>query len=464
VNASALRTSLTHARDPAVRERWLRELSRLLAFPSVWSLPSRRADVAATAAWLAAHLGQIGMEAAQVLPGAGRGAPSVYAEWLGAPGRPTLLIYGHYDVQPPGPAAAWRTPPFGPTVRGNRVYARGASDDKGQLFMHLKALECHLATLGRLPVNVKVWLEGEEESGSPSLEALLAREAGRLRADAVVASDTEMVAPGRPTIVYGLRGSLVCELELRGPSRSLHSGRYGGAAANPLQALAAVLASLHDAAGRVAVPGFYRQVRPVAPAERAWLRRHGRDDQVLLADIGQPAIGPGEPGYSLSERATIRPALNLTGLAGGSVGPGATSSLPPRAAARLNVRLVPDQEPAEVAGLLRRHIRATLHPGVSLRLRFKGGLRPVLLPLRHPAVAAAARAVEQSFEQPPALVRSGGSIGPAEALHRRLRVPVVLLGFAGAGDNAHGPNESFSLATFYRGVETLVRLLTEYGR
>jgi acetylornithine deacetylase/succinyl-diaminopimelate desuccinylase-like protein len=452
---------LAHARSATVRGRWLRELGRLLAFPSISAERARRGDVAATATWLADHLRQIGLDTARVLPPAAGGAPSVYGEWLGAPGRPTLLIYGHFDVQPPGDPAMWRTPPFHPTIIGQHIYARGASDDKGQLFIHLKALESYMAGEG-LPLNIKVWLEGEEEIGSPTLPALLDREAERLRADAMLISDTEMNAVGRPSITYGLRGSLVCEVELHARDHDVHSGRYGGAALNPLQALCALLAGLHDAYGRVTIPGFYRHVRSVSAADRRALRHHGRSDTAMIASLGGPPTA-GEQGYTLFERATIRPALNITGISGGSVGPGARSSLPAKAVARLNCRLVPDQKPAEMETLLRHHFTAAVAPGLQLQLRFGNSSAPVLLPLNHPAISAAVRAVEQTWESPPTYMRSGGSISSAAQLRERLGTPIVLLGFGSPEDNVHAANERFSVPTFFRAVETSIRMIAEYA-
>jgi acetylornithine deacetylase/succinyl-diaminopimelate desuccinylase-like protein len=386
----------------------------------------------------------------------------VYANWRGAPGRPTLLLYGHYDVQPAEPLAAWRTPPFRATRAGQHLYARGASDDKGQLFIHLKAIECYLATVGRLPLNVIVWLEGEEELGSPHLAAVLDRHAEWLRADAALVSDTEMFGPGRPAIVYGLRGSVACELVVSARGEELHAGRYGGAAPNPAQALTAILAALHDRHGRVAIPDFYRRVREVSTDERHELRAGGQADQRLLQHTGGAQWG--EAGYTPFERVTIRPALNITGLVSGYTGAGGKGSIPSQALARLNFRLVPDQQPEEVVQQLRRYVAALTPPGLRAQVRGAEGARPVLLPRAHPAIAAAARAVEQVWEVQPAFTRSGGAIAPVEQFSRRLALPVVLLGFGQPDDNIHGPNERMSLPTLFRGVETIIRVLAEYGQ
>src|SRR5438034_394399 len=261
-------TPLTYSRQPSVRDDWLRELGELLTFPTISAQPQHRRDIWAAAHWLKEHLIMLGLHHVQVLPGPHGGHPSVYADWLLAPGQPTLLFYGHYDVQPVDPLHDWRTPPFQASRVGQNLFARGASDDKGQFLIHLKAIESYLKTVGSLPINVKFWLEGEEEINSPNLPALLDREAARLRADAVLVSDTEMLGQGRPSIIYGLRGNLNFELEVSGPRHDLHSGRYGGAVYNPLQALSEMIAGLHDHTGRITIPGFYDRVRDVAPAIR----------------------------------------------------------------------------------------------------------------------------------------------------------------------------------------------------
>jgi acetylornithine deacetylase/succinyl-diaminopimelate desuccinylase-like protein len=450
--------SLQYARRPASHRRWLAELVALLAFPTISSLPQHRSDIAAAAHWLAAHLGRLGMQRAQVLPGLGQGAPSVYAEWLHAPGKPTLLLYGHFDVQPPGELGAWRRPPFRAATIGQRLYARGASDDKGQLFIHLKALECYLSTTGRLPLNIKVWLEGEEEIGSPHLAAFLDRQADLLRADAVLISDTEMPRLGQPAIITGLRGNVSLELELRGPPRDLHSGRYGGAVPNPIQALGVIIAGLHTSQGRAAIPGFYSGVRELAPEARRALAAAGPTDAQFLETLRLPA-GWGEPGYTLFERTAIRPTLNITQIVAGTPG-----VIPSRAMAQINVRLVPDQVPAEVVELVRHRIAALTPPSVCAILRVRAASAPVIIPTDHPIVGAAQRAVEVIWEQPPLLMRSGGSIPLVGQFQSRLGVPVVLLGFGLPDDHIHGANESLYLPNFFRGVETVIRLCAEYAQ
>ncbi len=403
----------------------------------------------------------LGLHHVQILPGPNGGHPSVYADWLLAPGQPTLLLYGHYDVQPIDPLREWRTPPFRATRIGQNLFARGASDDKGQFFIHLKAIESYLATSGSLPINVKVWLEGEEEINSPNLAAFLDREAARLQADAVLVSDTEMLGPGRPSIIYGLRGNLSFELEVEGPHHDLHSGRYGGAVLNPLQALCEIVAGLHDRTGRVTIPGFYRRVREISPAERQELRCSSLSDKELLADLDLP-MGWGEAGYSLFERMTVRPALTINGLFGGYTGPGNKSVIPARGRAQLSMRLVPEQEPAEIAHLLRQHIAAIKPAAVSTALKITGSSPPVIIPRQHPALAAARRAISRVWGVPPIFTRSGGTIPLVAHMQRHFDVPIILLGFGLPDDDIHAPNEKISLPNFFRGIETIIRFLEEY--
>jgi acetylornithine deacetylase/succinyl-diaminopimelate desuccinylase-like protein len=456
-------TPLTYSRQPVRREQWLKELARLLAFPTISALPTHRRDIAAAAHWLKEHLIRLGLLHAQVLPGPNGGHPSVYADWLLAPGQPTLLLYGHYDVQPVDPLREWRTPPFSATRLGPNLFARGASDDKGQFFIHLKALESYLATRGALPINVKIWLEGEEEINSPNLPAFLAHEGTHLQADAVLVSDTEMLGQGRPSIIYGLRGNLTFELEVGGPDHDLHSGRYGGAVHNPLQALCEIIAGLHDKNGRVTIPGFYRQMRRVSPAERQALRCCSPNDQEILNALDIP-LGWGETGYSLFERMTIRPALTINGISGGYTGPGSKSVIPAQGKALLSIRLAPEQKPEEIARLLRQHVSALTPPAVYTTLKITGGSPPVIIPRRHPLLAAVARAVYNAWGVPPTFTRSGGSIPLVSHLQQRLGVPIILLGFGLPDDDIHAPNEKLDLPNFFRGIETVIQLLKECQR
>lgn len=407
------------------------------------------------------HLRSIGLDHAAVLPTGGH--PVVFADWRHAPGRPTLLIYGHYDVQPPDPLEPWRSPPFEPTFRGDSLYGRGASDDKGQLLIHIKAIESLLNTRGRLPVNVICLFEGEEEIGSPNLGAFLMKHRRRLAADFVVISDTQIPAADRPAITYSLRGSLGVELEVRGPQRDLHSGVLGGAVGNPLQALAEILAGLHDVDQRISIPGFYELVRSCDDEERTYMRRVGPADTQILRDAGT-APSSGELGYSLYERSTIRPALTVTGITGGYQGPGAKAVIPAKASAKLDIRLVPDQRPEEIADLLKAHLARVTPAAFRVRMRTLLSARPVTMRRDHPAVGAAAEAYRSTFGVSPIFVRNGGTIPVVALFQDILHLPVVMMGFGLPDDHIHGPNERLHLPTFFRGIETSKRFLDEAAR
>lgn len=446
---------------PGDRLRSVADLQHLVRFPSVSVDPHRAAHVRGCAHWLAGHLRRIGLEHVRVFPTPRH--PIVYADWRRTAGRPTVLIYGHYDVQPVDPLAAWTVPPFGAVVRDGNLYGRGACDDKGQLFAHVKALEAHLGARGRLPVNVKCLFEGEEEIGSPNLIPFLARNRRALAADVAVMSDTPMVGPDRPALTYALRGALGLELIVRGPRRDLHSGQFGGAVHNPLQALCAIIAGLHDSHGRITIPGFYDRVRRWPPDERAFMARNGPADADILRDAGA-ARGWGEAGYTLHERTTIRPALTVNGLTGGYQGPGGKAVIPAVASAKLSFRLVPDQEPREIVALFRRHLARVVPPTVQWTLRTGMAARPALVDRRHPAVGAAAAACAAAFGTAPAFRRSGGTIPVVSAFQELLGVPTVLMGFAPPGARIHGPDEHFPLTTFFKAIAACMYFLDEVGR
>jgi acetylornithine deacetylase/succinyl-diaminopimelate desuccinylase-like protein len=449
---------LAHCRDGAVRRRWLAELCEFLAFPSVSASPARQSDLESCADWLAGHLQHLGLDNPAVLPGLDGAAPSVYADWLRAPGQPTLLLYGHFDVQPADPTG-WHTPPFQPTLIGGRIYARGASDDKGQLFAHLKALETWLATERRLPINVKVWLEGEEEINSPHLSVFLDREGRRLHSDVALVSDTEMPSPKQPSIVLGLRGNATIELEVRGSSRDLHSGRYGGAVDNPVEVLSRILAGLHTRDGHVAVPGFYRRVKNWSAEARRRLGANSLSDEAFLAGVGMPCAA-GEPGFTTFERATIRPALTVTGVQSGYTS-GDKSVIPARALARLSVRMVADQEPSQVAQLVMDRIHQLTPGSVRTRTRVNSLSHPVDMSASHPAFAAAERAVRRVWGVRPVYTRNGGSISAVAALRRRQRIPIVVLGLGLPSDAIHAANEHLHLSQLFRGIATVTQFLEE---
>jgi acetylornithine deacetylase/succinyl-diaminopimelate desuccinylase-like protein len=445
----------------ASADRFLSELVSLVRFPSISAQPRHAEDVKRCAAWLAQHLQSIGLENITVAPTARH--PIVYADWRHARDQPTVLIYGHYDVQPVDPLSEWRSPPFDPMVRGENLFGRGASDDKGQLFTHLKAVESYLRSARALPVNVICLFEGEEEIGSTNLPRFLARAHDDLVADIAVISDTRMLGANRPAITYGLRGALSVELEVQGPRTDLHSGNFGGAIHNPLQALCEILAKLHGADQRVTIPGFYDRVRKISEKERAYMARHGPSDAEVLKDA-QAEEGWGEPGLTLYERIAVRPALTINGLGGGYQGPGAKAVIPSRAMAKLNFRLVPDQDPKEIERLFRLFIFKNATSAVRVAVRAQAGANPAVIDPRHPAIGAAARAYRAGFGAPPVLLRSGGTIPVVSMFQELLGIPTVLMGFALPDDSLHGPNEKFSLSVFRKAIRTSIAFLHEMAR
>jgi acetylornithine deacetylase/succinyl-diaminopimelate desuccinylase-like protein len=455
----SLRNALAHARSN--RQRFEGELGTFIRFASVSAQPQHTDDTTKCAAWLADHLRSVGLKEVRVSSTPLH--PIVHAEWRHAPpGSPTVLIYGHYDVQPSEPLENWCSPPFKSVVRGDDIYGRGASDNKGQMFAHVKAIESFLKTADALPVNVVCLFEGEEEIGSPNLPPFLAANRGALEVDCAVVSDMQIPAPNSPAITYALRGGLSVEFEFQGPRQELHSGVFGGAIHNPLQALCETIARLHDGEGRVLIPGFYDQVREWDARERTYMRKVGPSDARILRDAG--AIKPwGEPGYSLYERTTIRPAITVSGVAGGYKGPGVKAAIPTRAVAKLNFRLVPDQDPHEIDRLLREYIARIAPLGVRTRARTLMYAEPASIDRNDPALLAAARAYHHAFGAPAIFLRNGGTIPVVNLLQEILEIPVVLMGFGLPDDRIHGPNEKFHLPNFYKGIETSIWFLAEVG-
>ena len=452
---------LRHIEQPAAwaREhhtRFVSELAEFVRFPTVSAQPSHAQDMRRSARWLAAHLGRIGLEHVRLVET--QGHPLVYADWLRAHSKPTLLLYGHYDVQPPEPEREWRTGPFVPVVRFDRLFGRGASDDKGQMFVHIKAVESWLHSTGALPLNLRCVFEGEEEIGSLNLLRFLGQHSDQIASEVAVISDSPMANAQEPAITCALRGALSVELEVRGQDRDLHSGAYGGAIHNPLQALCEILAALHDEHGAIAIPDFYTPVREVSRAERLELRQTGPRNEDVLRGAGATR-GWGEPGFSLYERITIRPALTVNGIIGGYQGEGAKAVIPAAATAKLNFRLVPDQDPRDVFDQLRDHLAMMTSVGVRTRLRAQMMARPVVIDRDQPAFEAAAQACLFGFGRPPRFLRAGGTIPIVSALIESLHIPVVLLGFALPEDRLHAPNESFSLSVFQRAVQTSIAFL-----
>lgn len=439
--------------------RFIPELQQFVCFPSISAQPDHAGCVRNCANWLARHLRSIGLENATVVKTGGH--PIVFASWCRAGDAPTVLLYGHYDVQPADPVDAWTTPPFEPTVRGQHLYGRGAADDKGQLFAHVKGLECWLRSTGSLPVNVICLFEGEEEIGSASLPVFLQRHA--LPADVAVVSDMRILAAERPALTESLRGSLSVELRVRSARRDLHSGTFGGAVPNALQVLCEILARLHERGGRIAIPGFYDRVRDLDDAERRYMASVGPSDTEVLCDAGVRGSW-GEPGYSLYERTTIRPSLAINGVAGGYQGAGAKAVIPASAAAKLNFRLVGDQQPVEINELLRHFVASIAPPSVFVDIR-TAFATPAVTADRHTAFArVAAAAYRAGFGREPVYLRSGGSIPVVHLLRCLLRIPTVLMGFALPDSAMHAPDERLHLPTFYRGIHTSMHFLAGMAR
>lgn len=442
-------------------QRAVEELKQFIRFPSVSAQAERAGDVRSCGQWLADHLRQIGMEHVTLITTPRH--PLVYADWRKAPGRPTILIYGHYDVQPVDPESEWRMPPFEPTVQGKDLLGRGACDDKGQLFVHIKALEAYLRTAGKLPVNVKCLFEGEEEIGSPNLSPFIERNRRALAADVAVMSDTRMLGLGRPALTYSLRGGLGMELTVHGPARDLHSGNFGGAIHNPLQALCKLIGRLHDQHGRIAIPGFYDRVRCWPSSERRRMAQDGPTNAEILRDAA--ARRPwGENGFSLYERTTIRPALTINGIQGGYQGAGGKGVIPARASAKISFRLVPDQDPRQIERQVREHLRAITPPTVRLEIATQMQAFPAVVDRRHPSLQAAAAAYRRGFGAIPVFVRSGGTIPVVNTFQQLLGVPTVLMGFALPDDRIHAPNEKFHLPNFHNGIRTSLEFLAEVAR
>ena len=436
------------------RSRFVEELKRFVRFPSVSNQPKYARDVRRCAAWLAAHLQRIGLQQVRIIPT--KRHPIVYASWRHARGRPTILIYGHYDVQPPEPLNEWHTPPFEPVVKNNNLYGRGACDDKGQLFTHVKAIESYLETQRALPLNVRCIFEGEEElGGSANLEAFVRRNRSALRADAAVISDTRMLGPGQPALGYSQRGNIRFELEVRGPRQDLHSGNFGGVVHDPVQALCEIIASLHDSEGRVTIPGFYNKVREWSDKEREYMASAGPQDSEILRDARVPKAW-GESGYTLYERITIRPALTVNGIRGGYQGAGIKTVIPARARAKISIRLALDQTPGEIHRLFREHIARIAPPTVRVEIRTLSSSDPLIVNRNHPAIAAASLAFQKGFGARPIFMRSGGSVSAASVFQKQLGIPTVLMGFALPDDHAHAPNERLHLPNFFRGIETSI--------
>ncbi|HVB38962.1 MAG TPA: dipeptidase [Vicinamibacterales bacterium] len=431
------------------RDRYLDELKAFLAIPSISALPAHAGDVRRCADWCADEMRRVGLQNVRLIDTPGN--PVVYGDWLGAPGAPTMLFYGHYDVQPVDPVDLWESPPFEATVRDGELYARGAADDKGQVFMHLKAIEAYMKQNGRLPVNVKMILEGEEEIGSDNLDDFVRAHRQELKADVVVISDSPMFDRGIPSICYGLRGLAYFQIDLRGTKTDLHSGSFGGAVANPAYVLATMIAQMKDKAGRIRIPGFYDDVRELSEAERAEFKKLPFNETKYRKELGAPKLF-GERGFSTLERVWGRPTLEVNGLLSGFTGEGAKTVIPAVAMAKISMRLVPDQDPDKVAQRFEEYVRKIAPKTVELKFTRMHGGKPWMTSFDNPFVQAAGRAIERGFGKEPVFTREGGSIPVVSTFQQELGIPSVLFGVGLPDENAHAPNEKIDLGNFHNGV------------
>ena len=443
------------------RDRYIAELGALLAIPSISALPEHAGDVRRCAEWLADEMRRIGLEHVELIETPGN--PVVYADWLHAEGAPTILFYGHYDVQPVDPVELWESPPFEATVRDGEIYARGAADDKGQVFMHLKAIEAWLGQASRLPVNIRLIIEGEEEVGSAHLDAFVRDNKERLAADVVVVSDSAMFDRGVPSICYSLRGLAYFQIDIRGTATDLHSGVFGGAVANPAMVLAQMLAQMKDRGGRIKIPGFYDDVRELSEEERKAWSRLPFNEKKYRNDIGAPKLF-GESGYSTLERVWARPTFEVNGLLSGFTGEGAKTVIPATAMAKVSMRLVPDQDPDRIADQFEAYLKKVAPRTVDVTVTRMHGGRPWITSYDNAFIQAAGRAIELGFGKTPVFCREGGSIPVISTFQRELGLPAVLFGVGLPDENAHAPNERLDLGNFHSGIVASAYLYDEIAR
>ncbi len=444
----------------ANHEQALEGLKDFLRIPSVSTHPHHKADVLHCAEYLAAELRRIGMKRVDVVPTAGH--PIVYAEWLEAPGQPTVLMYGHYDVQPAEPFDLWESDPFDPTIRDGNLFARGSTDDKGQVWLHVKALEAHLEQHGRVPVYVKLLIEGEEEVASAHLDAYIERHKEDLTADVVMISDTTMYDYERPAIGYGLRGLVYMEIQIEGPNKDLHSGGYGGSVANPLNILSGIISEMIDSDGRITIPGFYDDVVPLTDTERTAFTALAFSEDEHAERLGVAEL-KGEKGYSTLERIWARPTLDVNGLLGGFTGEGSKTVIASKGMAKVSMRLVPNQDPEVIAQAFEAYVKKLAPSSVKINILRHGTGKPILTPRDHPAVKAVDQAITRGFGISPVYIREGGSIPVVATFQERLGFPTVLMGFGLPDCDAHAPNEKFNLKNFYRGIISAAWFYQEYS-
>ena len=438
-------------------QRFEDELCELLRIPSVSADSRHKADVAKAADWVLGQFQSLGLES-ELIPTAGH--PLVFAQSPPVPGAPVVLVYGHYDVQPPDPLNEWISPPFEPTRRDGNIYARGATDDKGQMFTHVKSVEAWLKTQQKLPVQLKFLIEGEEEVGSENLNEFVAANHDKLKCDIVVISDCSQFGPGQPAITYGLRGLAYFEVKLTGPKQDLHSGTFGGAVVNPAIVLSKMMAAMIDQQGCIQVPGFYDDVTALSDRERQQFASLPFDEGQFKKQIGVDTVA-GEEGFTTLERRSARPTFDINGLTSGYQGEGAKTVLPARASAKFSFRLVPNQDPAKIAKSLKRKLWEMCPSGITMEILEFGAAPGVMVPLESPYVTAAAKAIEHGFGKAPVYIREGGSIPIVGDFRKELGADTLLLGWGLDDDNTHSPNEKFSLADFHRGIKASAALWGE---
>jgi acetylornithine deacetylase/succinyl-diaminopimelate desuccinylase-like protein len=444
------------------QHRLLEELKQFLRIPSVSTAPEHVADVKRAADFVADSLRGVGLEHVEIIPTAGH--PLVYADWLHAPGKPTVLCYGHYDVQPPDPLDEWVSPPFEPTVRNGNLHARGAADDKGQVYSQIKAVEALRAVNGTLPVNLRFLIEGEEEVGGESIAKYVAENPAKLKSDVALVSDTELYAEGIPTLCVGLRGLIYTEIEARGPARDLHSGLYGGAAPNAIFGLVELLSKLKDANGHILIPGMYDDVRPPSPAEKhSWSILPFDEQEFLKNEVGASRL-TGERGYSVFERTWARPTLEVHGIAGGFTAPGAKTVIPAKATAKVSMRMVPDQDPEKIVAAFRKFVKENTPAGIETEVRVLSAGPAIMVNPDHHAIAVAAQAFSDILGRETVFVRSGGSIPIVGDFAKHLGIPTILMGFGLPDDGLHSPNEKYKISNYYAGIMTIAHFFEQYGK
>jgi acetylornithine deacetylase/succinyl-diaminopimelate desuccinylase-like protein len=443
------------------RERLLDELKDFLRIPSISTLPEHRADIDRAAGFVADSLRHVGMENVEIIPTAKH--PLIYADWMHAAGKPTVLCYGHYDVQPADPLELWNSPPFEPDVRDGNIYGRGTADDKGQMYMHVKAIEALRSANGTLPINVKFLVEGEEEVGGASIAKYVAANPEKLKADVALVSDTALYAEGIPTLCIGLRGLIYMEVEATGPARDLHSGLYGGAAPNPIFGLVELLSKVKDPGGVIRVPGIYHDVQPPAPAEKqSWEHLPFDERDFLKKEVGSTAL-TGESAHSVLERIWARPTFEVHGIAGGFTAAGAKTVIPAKATAKVSFRLVPDQDPNKVVAAFREFVQHHTPHGIQMEVRVLSAGPGLVVNPDHPAIKVAAQAFSDVLGKPTVFIRSGGSIPIVGDFATHLGIPTVLMGFGLPDDGLHSPNEKYHLENYYQGIRTVAHFFEQYG-